>query len=122
MNKNQTNKNLAEPGKNHEAQTKAPEFTFDEWSKLYQVNPAAFESRRQAVLAIELAKYGPRAARARVSLANLEETLRGKSPDERARIATLWMADAAKRLNTQLEELSVKMQNLQSLTKEHLTR
>jgi hypothetical protein len=122
MNKNQQNKNLVEPGITQTAQEKAPEFSFDEWAKLYQVNPAAFESRRRAVLAIELAKYGPRAARARVSLSNLEQTLHGKSNEERARISALWMADAAKKLNSQLDELAGRMQNLQALTKEHLTR
>ncbi len=122
MNKNQSNKTIATPGSQTPAQEKVPEFSFDDWATFYQVNPAAFESRRQAVLAIELAKYGPRAARARISLAKLEETLQGKTPEEKARISALWMADAAKRLNNQLSELSIKMRDLQMLTKEHLSR
>jgi hypothetical protein len=122
MNKNQHTQTSALPGKQVGSTEPVPEYNFDDWAKLYEVNPAAFESRRQAVLAIELAKLGPRAARARVSLANLEETLVGKTEEERVRISTLWMADAATKLNDQLEELAKRMSTLQDITREHLTR
>lgn len=83
-----------------------PVFTFDDWASLYNTNPVAFETRRQAVLAIELAKLGPKGARARVCLANLEEALAGKTGPERARLSMLWMAESATQLKEHLQELS----------------
>lgn len=84
----------------------AQEFTFDDWQRLYQSDPAAFEARRQAVLGIELAKIGPKGARARVCLSNLEAQLDGKSGDERARISMLWMAESALQLQERLNKLT----------------
>jgi hypothetical protein len=46
---------------------KAFEFNFDDWATLYQTDPYAFESKRQAVLMIEAARSGP-AARETVSM------------------------------------------------------
>jgi hypothetical protein len=82
-----------------------PTFTFDDWASLYNTNPVAFETRRQAVLAIELAKLGPKGARARVCLANLEEALAGKTGPERARLSMLWMAESATQLKERLQDL-----------------
>jgi hypothetical protein len=82
-----------------------PTFTFDDWASLYNTNPVAFETRRQAVLAIELAKLGPKGARARVCLANLEEALAGKTGPERSRLSMLWMAESATQLKDRLQEL-----------------
>ena len=87
-----------------------PEFDFDEWANLFKINPVAFEARRQAVLAIELAKAGPRAARARVCLSNLEAAMVGKTAEERSRVALLWMADSADQLQRSLLELTSKIQ------------
>jgi hypothetical protein len=81
-------------------------FNFDDWQRLYQTDPEAFEARRQAVLGIELAKIGPKGARARVCLSNLEAQLEGKSGDERARISMLWMAESALQLQEKLIRLT----------------
>ena len=88
-----------------------PSFDFDEWAQLFKTNPVAFEARRQAVLAIELAKAGPRAARARICLSNLETAMIGKTAEERSRMALLWMADSADQLQRTLLELSAKIQS-----------
>jgi hypothetical protein len=84
----------------------AREFTFDDWQRLYKSDPEAFEARRRAVLGIELAKIGPKGARARVCLSNLEAHLEGKSGDERARISMLWMAESALQLQEKLNKLT----------------
>ena len=48
-------------------------FDFDDWALLYRHDPAAFEARRQAVLALELAKVDPKVAEpARNALRRLE--------------------------------------------------
>lgn len=84
----------------------AREFAFDDWQRLYETDPNAFEARRQAVLGIELAKIGPKGARARVCLSNLETQLQGKSGEERARISMLWMAESALQLQEKLNKLT----------------
>lgn len=91
-----------------------PEFTFDDWSNLYQSNPEAFEARRQAVLAIELSRLGPRGARARICLSNLEKAMEGKGGHERATISFRWMTDSASQLQDRLTELSERLAKLQS--------
>ncbi len=58
------------------------------------------------MLAIELSKLGPKGARARVCLANLEEALVGKTGIERARLSMLWMAESATQLQDKLLELN----------------
>ncbi len=93
----------------HEA---LPKFTFDDWASLYKTNPAAFESRRQAVLAIELSKLGPKGARARVCLANLEKAMEGKSPQERTRLSLLWMTESAVQMQEKLGELTSSVERL----------
>ena len=62
------------------------------------------------MLAIELVKAGPRAARAQVCLSNLEVVMVGKTAEERSRIALLWMADSADQLQRSLLELTSKIQ------------
>ncbi len=47
--------------------TKWDSFDFDAWKDLYQTDPFAFESRRQATLMIEAARCGP-AARETVAM------------------------------------------------------
>jgi hypothetical protein len=84
----------------------APEFDFDEWSTLYQRDPAAFEARRRALLAIELARGGDRAAPARAMLERLEAQLEGKSDAERMRISMLAMVASAKAMSDRLQDLS----------------
>lgn len=82
-------------------------FDFDEWAELYRTDPAAFEARRQAVLAIELAKATPAAARmARGTLGRLEERLDGLSQAERLRTSMLYMAASMRLLGNRMNELA----------------
>ena len=49
----------------------APKFDFDEWATLYQRDPAAFEARRKALLAIEIARGGRHASAAKAMIERL---------------------------------------------------
>ncbi|HMS80782.1 MAG TPA: DUF3135 domain-containing protein [Burkholderiaceae bacterium] len=84
----------------------APDFDFDEWAELHRRDPEAFEARRRALLAIELAKGGDRAGPARELLGRLEAQLEGKPDLERARLSMLAMAESAKAMTAQLGALS----------------
>jgi hypothetical protein len=84
----------------------APAFDFDEWATLHQRDPEAFEARRRALLAIELAKGGDKAGAAREMLDRLEARLDGQPPAERARLALLAMAESARAMTDRLGELS----------------
>ena len=84
----------------------APEFDFDEWSALYRRDPEAFEARRRALLAIEIARGGAHAADAKATIERLEAQLEGRSDLERAQLSMLAMVDAARRMSEQLAELS----------------
>lgn len=88
----------------------APEFDFDEWATLHQRDPEAFEARRRALLAIELAKGGDKAGPARELLERLEGQLEGKSAAERARLSMLAMAESARQMTERLGELSARVQ------------
>jgi hypothetical protein len=88
------------------------EFDFDEWAALYQRDPRAFESRRQMVLAIELAKGGPLVAPARAALRKLEATLADCPDDERASKSFVWMIASMQQLNSKMLELSARMTTL----------
>ena len=87
----------------------APEFDFDEWVALHRRDPQAFEARRRALLAIELAKGGERAAPAREMLERLEAQLEGKPDGERARLSLLAMVASARQMSERLGELSERM-------------
>jgi hypothetical protein len=93
----------------------APEFDFDEWSALYRRDPDAFEARRRALLAIEVARGGDKAEAARAMMERLEAQLEGRSDAERVRISLLAMVASAKQMSDRLEELSRRMQ-------EHVSR
>lgn len=81
-------------------------FDFDEWAELYQRDPAAFEARRKAVLALELAKAGPAlAANAKAVLGRLEEQVAGKDDAERIRTSMVWMAASMRQLAGKMQEL-----------------
>ncbi len=84
----------------------APEFDFDEWVALHRRDPEAFEARRRALLAIELARGGERAGPAREMLERLEAQLEGKSDAERARLSLLAMVASARQMTERLGELS----------------
>jgi hypothetical protein len=82
------------------------EFDFDDWATLYQHDPAAFEARRQAVLALELAKADRRrAGPARAALRRLETQLAGKDDAQRVQTSMIWMAASMKLLTTRMQDL-----------------
>jgi len=81
-------------------------FDFDEWADLYRRDPAAFEARRQTMLALELAKAPPAiAAPARATLNRLEERVAGRADAERVRLAIAFLADAMADLHGSLHQL-----------------
>ena len=84
----------------------APKFDFDEWATLYQRDPAAFEARREALLAIEIARGGKHAGAAKAMIERLDNQLEGKSDAERARLSLLAMVASAKQMTDRLTELS----------------
>lgn len=81
------------------------EFGFDDWAELYKRDPAAFEARRQAILALEIAKAGAVAAPARQSLRRLDKHLEGKSDHERMRQSMIWMVASMRQLSEKLTRL-----------------
>lgn len=83
----------------------APAFNFDEWAALYQRDPQAFEARRKAVLAIEVARSGRHAQQARELVDRLDLALEGKSEVERMNLSMLAMATAASQLAQGLQNL-----------------
>ena len=87
----------------------APEFDFDEWATLHQRDPEAFEARRRALLAIEVARGGSHAAAAKAMLERLEAQLEGKSDAERARLSLLAMVASAKQMTERLDDLAARL-------------
>jgi len=82
-------------------------FDFDEWAELYRRDPAAFEARRQTVLALELAKADPGVAEpARATLRRLDAQLAGKDDAQRIQTSMLWMAASMRLLTTRMQDLS----------------
>jgi len=83
------------------------EFDFDDWATLYKHDPVAFDARRQALLALELAKANPRAAHpARAALRRLEAQLAGKDEAQRIQTSMIWMAASLKLLSARIQDLS----------------
>jgi hypothetical protein len=93
----------------------APEFDFDEWAELHRRDPEAFEARRRALLAIEIARGGSHAAEAKAMVERLEAQLDGKSPDERARLALLAMVASARQMTEKLDDLSQSLRDRAAL-------
>ena len=89
----------------------APKFDFDEWATLYQRDPAAFEARRKALLAIEIARGGRHASAAKAMIERLDSQLEGKSDAERARLSLLAMVASAKQMTDRLTELSEQLKD-----------
>jgi hypothetical protein len=96
--------------KNQDTNSQSVSFNFDEWADLYRRDPAAFEAKRQAVLAIEFAKCRTQSRHAdqagRMSLNYLDQVLEGRSAHERARISAQWMAVSAQQLSESLNRLA----------------
>lgn len=84
----------------------APAFEFDEWATLYRTDPEAFEARRRALLAIEIAKGGRHAEAAKSMIARLEVQLDGKDDAERMRLSMLAMVASTRRMTERLTELA----------------
>jgi hypothetical protein len=81
-------------------------FDFDDWALLYRHDPAAFEARRQAVLALELAKVDPKVAEpARNALRRLEGQLACKDDAARIQTSMIWMAASMKLLSLRMQDL-----------------
>jgi hypothetical protein len=81
------------------------DFDFDEWADLYRRDPQAFEARREAMLAIELARGGASAGHARAALAKLDQQLVGCSDQERAEKSFVWMAASIRQLSQRMGDL-----------------
>lgn len=97
---------------------KAPDFDFDEWAQLYREDPVAFEARRQAVLALEIAKAGPAGAPAKRTLQRLEHYLEGKSDTERMRQSMVWMVASMRQLSDKMTALGEAVGTLEQQTRE----
>lgn len=90
-------------------------FDFDDWAELYRCDPAAFEARRQTVLALELAKVSPSIAEpARAMLRRLETQLAGKGDAERIQTSMLWMAASMRQLTSRMQDLSTTVRGLET--------
>lgn len=81
------------------------EFDFDAWAALYRADPDAFDARRRAVLALEMAKAGPAAQSAREALKRLDAQLEGKSDGERIQTSMAWMVASMRQLGDKMEQL-----------------
>ena len=85
---------------------KTPQFDFDEWAKLAQQDPAAFEARRKAMLALELAKGTPaQAATARAALERFERDYDGADSTQRMMGAGHVMLESMNALADQMQAL-----------------
>lgn len=90
------------------------QFDFDEWAELYRRDPEAFEARRKAMLAIELAKAGPLAEVARDTLRQLDAELEGKTDFERIETSLVWMVASMKQLAGRMDQLGGSLATLQA--------
>ena len=84
----------------------APAFDFDEWAQLARQDPGAFEARRRALLAIEIARGGPHAQEAKAMIEHLESQLDGRDAEERMRVSMNAMAASARLMSDRLSDLS----------------
>ncbi len=105
------------------------DFDFDDWAELYKRDPQAFEARRQAVLAIELAKGGAAAIPVRQVLRQLDADLEGCSDQERILKSFEAMAASMSRLQDGMSDLGSSVDGLnqalarvRALRREHATR
>ena len=82
------------------------DFDFNEWADLFRADPQAFEARRQAVIALELARNHEHAGPARHMLAQLEQRLSTCSEAERLPTSLRFMAQSLGQLQNQMDQLS----------------
>jgi len=84
----------------------AASFDFDDWAGLYLENAQEFEARRQAALMIEMSRGTPeQSAAMHAMLESYENAVRGRSPEERMKIAASLMMDSAHQLSAELQLL-----------------
>lgn len=82
------------------------DFDFDDWADLHRRDPAAFEARRQAALALELAKAEPGLAiPARQMLRGLDERMAGLEGHARLDAAAAQLAASVGMLSERMVEL-----------------
>lgn len=85
-------------------------FDFDDWSRLYRLDPDAFEARRRAILAIELSRVAPAlAAPVRCALREFEADVAGL--EDAARLEA-----SMKRMAASVDALSASMTTLARAT------
>lgn len=79
---------------------------FDEWVLLHRHDPVAFDARRQALLALELARADRHAAQAaRGALRRLETRLAELDDAQRVQTSMVWMAASLKLLGSRMQGL-----------------
>ncbi len=81
------------------------DFDFDEWADLYRQDPQAFEARRQAMLALEIAKHRAHAGPARQMLDAMQARLDRSAEHERLNVAFGFMVDSLARLTREMADL-----------------
>lgn len=87
----------------------APAFDFDEWAALYRDDPHAFEARRRALLAIEIARGGEHAPAAKLMVDRLEAKLEGCSDAERLQRSLRAMAGSVSELTARWQTLTERL-------------
>ena len=97
------------------SQQTSGEFDFDDWAGLYLENPAEFESRRQAVLMIEMTRRSPEHAdAARVLLESFEKAAKGRTPEQRMLIASTMMMESAHQMSAELQLLLQALESVET--------
>lgn len=82
------------------------EFNFDEWADLYRTDPEAFEARRQAMFAMQLARAPiHQAESARALLREFDRRAEGQSDRQRLETATMMAVESMNELTTRLQTL-----------------
>lgn len=98
------------------------DFDFDEWADLYRQDPQAFEARRQAVLALEIAKHRAHAGPARQMLDTMQAQLEACDEPERLNVAFGFMADSLARLTREMADLRHTVAQIDAHAARHLRR
>ncbi len=91
------------------------DFDFDDWAGLYLENPEEFESRRQAVLMIEMTRgSAEHVATARTLLESFEKAAMGRTSEQRMMIANNMMMESAHQLSAELQILMQALESVES--------
>jgi hypothetical protein len=84
----------------------APAFDFDEWAALHRRDPEAFEARRRALLAIEVARGGHHAPAGRALIEQLDAQLDGCDGEQRLERSVQAMLESARALTAHWDALA----------------